>query len=105
MFESRLGILTARPSPFLGNRRASKQKCYNAVRSLALSETRIVCAELNSRCMRSFQFRALLGLALPFGCRSAVVPIKVNYCFALHPPERADKHLATLFCEQITRIR
>jgi len=55
--------------------------------------------------MRSFQIRALLGLALPFGCRSAVVPIKVNYCFALHPPERADKHLATLFCEQITRIR
>jgi len=33
------------------------------------------------------------------------VPIKVNYCFALHPPERADKHLATLFWEQITRIR
>ena len=45
------------------------------------------------------------GLELLFGCRSAVVPIKVNYCFALHPPERADKHLATLFWEQITRIR
>jgi hypothetical protein len=29
----------------------------------------------------------------------------VNYGFALHPPERADTHLVTLFWEQITRIR
>lgn len=29
----------------------------------------------------------------------------VNYGFALHPPDRADKHLVTLFWEQINRIQ
>ena len=28
----------------------------------------------------------------------------VNYGFALHPPERKDKHLSTLFWDQIARI-
>jgi hypothetical protein len=31
--------------------------------------------------------------------------VLVNYGFALHPPERKDKHLAALFWEQIARIR
>jgi hypothetical protein len=33
------------------------------------------------------------------------VSVFVNYGFALHPPERADKNIITLFWQQITRIR